>query len=101
MTRGDNGHDRRTMQMGPSVEVIISQATTVDAECKLPFTLVINDKFEHAMPIWYTKSDRVFPWLTSDRQECRADMWVEHSKFQLHVLNAGVRLPCGRFRVVF
>ena len=64
-----------------------------------PLALVVDDKLEDAVTVRCTEADFVHALLALLWRERCADVWVEHGKLKLHVLDAAVGLPISRFRV--
>lgn len=52
----------------------------------VPFSLIINDELEHAMPVWRTERNRVFSRSARHRGKGCTDVRVEHRELKLKVV---------------
>lgn len=52
------------------------------------------------MAVGRAEGNRIFAGCSCNRAESGADVGVQHSKLELHVGNAGIRLPCRFFGII-
>ena len=68
-------------------------ASTERRSIDAPFTLVVDDELEDAVPVRDAERDRVLAGLAGDGGERGADVRVEHRELELEVRKAGVGDP--------
>ena len=102
MSRGNDCDRGRAMQMRPANNILDEQLVKWNTnDSLLPCTFVIDQKFEHTMPVRCTERNGVFPRNTRYRWERSTDVGVKHGKFELKIFQARKRFPRACLRVEF
>jgi hypothetical protein len=99
VSRGNNGDSGRTVEVSPSTQQYQNGIRSTQQEQGVPFSLIVDHKFEYTVPVWGSECNRVFSRGPRDRRKSSADMWVQHRKLELHVFDTRIRFPDRGFGV--